>query len=47
MVGGGVMHQEQMLPMIRQEVRRQMHGYIQGKGMDKLEELHCAGQLGR
>ena len=37
-VGGGVMHQPQMLPLIRQEVQRQMHGYIQGKGMDKLEE---------
>ena len=37
-VGGGVMNQPQMLPLIRQEVQRQMHGYIQGKGMDKLEE---------
>lgn len=37
-VGGGVMHQPQMLPLIRQEVQRQMHGYIQGKGMNKLEE---------
>ena len=37
-VGGGVMHQPQMLPLIRQEVQRQMHGYIRGKGMDKLEE---------
>ena len=45
-VGGGVMHQEQMLPMIRQEVRRQMHGYIQGKGMDKLEEYIVPVSLG-
>ena len=37
-VGGGVMHQPQMLPLIRQEVQRQIHGYIQGKGMNKLEE---------
>lgn len=37
-VGGGVMHQPQMLPLIRQEVHRQMHGYIQGKGMDNLEQ---------
>lgn len=37
-VGGGVMHQEQMLPLIRQEVRRQMHGYIQTKQMEKLDE---------
>ena len=45
-LGGGVMHQEQMLPMIRQEVRRQMHGYIQGKGMDKLEEYIVPVSLG-
>ena len=32
------MHQEQMLPLIRQEVRRQMHGYIQTKQMEKLDE---------
>lgn len=36
-VGGGVMHQEQMLPLIRKEVARQMNGYIQGKGMDDLD----------
>ena len=45
-VGGGVMHQEQMLPLIRQEVRRQMHGYIQGKGMDKLDEYIVPVSLG-
>lgn len=36
-VGGGVMHQEQMLPLIRKEVARQMNGYIQGKGMNDLD----------
>ena len=36
-VGGGVMHQPQMLGLIRQEVRKQIGGYIQGKGMDDLE----------
>ena len=45
-VGGGVMHQEQMLPLIRREVRRQMHGYIQGKGMDQLEEYIVPVSLG-
>lgn len=35
-VGGGVMHQEQMLPLIRREVARQMNGYLQGKAMDDL-----------
>lgn len=37
-VGGGVMHQEQMLPLIRREVRRLNHGYISGKGMQDLEK---------
>lgn len=33
-LGGGVTHQEQMLPMVRREVRRQLGGYLQGKGLD-------------
>ena len=36
-VGGGVSHQEQMMPMIRAEVQRQMGGYIQAKGMQNLD----------
>lgn len=36
-VGGGVSHQEQMMPMIRAEVKRQMGGYIQAKGMQDLD----------
>ena len=36
-VGGGVSHQEQMMPMIRAEVQRQMGGYIQAKGMQDLD----------
>ncbi len=36
-VGGGVMHQPQMLPLIRREVARQMNGYIRGKGMTDLD----------
>lgn len=35
-LGGGVMHQDCLLPMIRQEVARQINGYIRGKGMDDL-----------
>ena len=31
---------------IRREVRRQMHGYIQGKGMDQLEEYIVPVSLG-
>lgn len=36
-VGGGVSHQEQIMPMIRSEVERQMGGYIQAKGMLDLD----------
>ena len=36
-VGGGVAHQEQMMPLIRKEVERQMGGYITAKGMQDLE----------
>ena len=36
-VGGGVAHQEQMMPLIRKEVLRQMGGYIAAKGMQDLE----------
>lgn len=36
-LGGGVMHQEQLLPMVRREVARQMNGYIRGKGMEDLD----------
>ena len=36
-VGDGVSHQEQMMPMIRAEVQRQMGGYIQAKGMQDLD----------
>ena len=32
-LGGGVMHQPQMLPLVRREVHRQLHGYLQGKGL--------------
>lgn len=45
-LGGGVMHQKQMFPLVRAEVRRQMHGYVQGKGMDKLEEYIVPVSLG-
>lgn len=35
-LGGGVMHQESLLPLVRQEVARQLNGYIQGKGLENL-----------
>lgn len=36
-LGGGVMHQEQMLPLVRDEVRRQLGGYLQNRTMDDLD----------
>ena len=36
-LGGGVMHQEHMMPLVREEVRKQMAGYIKTKQMDDLD----------
>ena len=36
-LGGGVSHQEQLLPMVREEVKRQLAGYIKGKGIEDLD----------
>ena len=36
-LGGGVMHQEHMLPLVRAEVTRQMAGYLQTKELEDLE----------
>ncbi len=36
-LGGGVSHQEQLLPLVREEIKRQMGGYITAKGMADLE----------
>ena len=45
-LGGGVMHQEQMLPLVRREVHRQLKGYIQGKGLDDLDHYIVPVSLG-
>ena len=45
-LGGGVMHQEQMLPLVRREVHRQLKGYIQGKGLDDLDRYIVPVSLG-
>lgn len=45
-LGGGVMRQEQMLPLVRKEVRRQLRGYIHGKGLDNLDEYIVPVSLG-
>lgn len=36
-LGGGVTHQKQMLPLVREEVRRQMGGYLMVKSLDDLD----------
>ena len=36
-LGGGVMHQEQLLPLVRREVARQLNGYLKTKELDDLE----------
>lgn len=36
-LGGGVMHQPCLLPLIREQVAKQLNGYVRGKGLDNLE----------
>lgn len=37
-LGGGVMHQEHMMPLVREELKRQLNGYIKTKELDDLEQ---------
>lgn len=37
-LGGGVMHQEHLLPLIREEVKRQLAGYIDTTELDHMEQ---------
>ena len=45
-LGGGVMRQAQLFPLIRAEVRRQMGGYISGGGLAELEQYIVPASLG-
>ena len=45
-LGGGVMNQQQLLPLIRAEVSRQLCGYIQGKGLNDLDSYIVSSSLG-
>ena len=36
-LGGGVMHQEHMMPLVREEVKRQLAGYIRTKELEDME----------
>lgn len=44
-LGGGVGEQELLLPLIRTEVKRQLGGYVQGKGLDHLESYIVHSEL--
>ncbi len=37
-LGGGVMHQEHMMPLVREEVKRQLAGYIKTKELEDIED---------
>lgn len=45
-LGGGVMHQEQLFPLIRKEVSRQMNGYIKTAQMENLDDYIVGASLG-
>lgn len=45
-LGGGMLHGPQMLPLIRKEVRRQLHGYLRGKGLEDLDNYIVPASLG-
>lgn len=45
-LGGGVMHQTQLMPFIREGVLRQMNGYVQTREMEHLEDYIVLPQLG-
>jgi fructokinase len=36
-LGGGVMHQEHIMPLVREEVKRQLAGYIKTKELEDIE----------
>lgn len=44
-LGGGIMHQQQLLPLIRKQVIDQMAGYIRCKQMEDLEQYIVGASL--
>ena len=44
-LGGGVMHQPSLLPLVRREVERQLNGYIRGKGLSDLDSYIVSPSL--
>lgn len=45
-LGGGVMHQRQLFPLIRQNVSKLMNGYINTKELNKMEDYIVSASLG-
>ena len=45
-LGGGVMHQPQLLPLIREEVKRQANSYIRTSQMEDLDNYIVGASLG-
>ena len=45
-LGGGVMHQTQLFPMIRAEVIKQLNGYIQTPQLQDVENYIVPASLG-
>lgn len=44
-LGGGVMHQTQLFPMIREEVKKQLNGYLHTEQLDDLEHYIVPASL--
>ena len=44
-LGGGVMHQTQLFPLIREEVKKQLNGYIKTKELEEIEHYIVPASL--
>lgn len=44
-LGGGVMHQEQLFPMIRRKVQEMLNGYVQSKELEDIENYIVPASL--
>lgn len=44
-LGGGVMHQEQLFPLIRKEVARLLNGYVKTRQMEELDQYIVPASL--